>query len=206
MKVLLINGSPHKEGCTYTALSEVAGALNENGIQTQIFHIGTKPVIGCTGCHRCTDLGRCFYDDDVCNEMADLAARADGLVIGSPVYFAGVNGALCALLDRMFVSVGPKLYRKPGAAVVSCRRSGASAAFDRLNKYFTIMQMPVVSSQYWNNVHGFAPEHVRKDLEGLQIMRTLGKNMAWLLKSIEAGQVPVPPEEPRVVTCFHDGK
>ncbi len=206
MKVLLINGSPHKEGCTYTALSEVAGALNENGIQTQIFHIGTKPVFGCTGCHKCVDLGRCIFDDDVCNEMAELAARADGLVIGTPVYFAGVNGALCALLDRMFVSAGPKLRYKPAAAVVSCRRSGASAAFDRINKYFTIMQMPVVSSQYWNNVHGFVPEHVKKDLEGLQIMRTLGKNMAWLLKSIEAGGQPVPAEEPRAVTCFHDGK
>lgn len=205
MKVLLINGSPHQAGCTYTALREVAGALEKNGIDTQIFHIGTKPVYGCTSCHKCLELGRCVFDGDVCNEMSRLAAEADGLVIGSPVYFAGINGALSALLDRMFFSTGGKLRYKPGAAVVSCRRGGASSAFDRINKYFTIMQMPVVSSQYWNNVHGFEPEHVLKDAEGLQIMRRLGTNMAWLLKSIAAGEGPISLGEDRVSTSFHDG-
>ncbi len=206
MKVLLINGSPHQEGCTYTALNEVGCALESNGIKAQIYHIGNKPVMGCTGCHKCRDLKRCIYDDDACNEMSELAAKADGLVIGTPVHFASACGALCALLDRMFVSAGPKLMHKPGAAVVSCRRGGASAAFDRINKYFTIMQMPVVSSSYWNSVHGFIPEHVKKDLEGLQIMRTLGNNMAWLLKSIEKGEEPTPLGEKKCVTSFHDGK
>ena len=205
MKVLLINGSPHKEGCTYTALKEVAGALEKNGIDTEIFHIGTKPVYGCTGCNKCGELGKCVFDGDVLNELAARCYEADGLVIGSPVYFAGINGALSALLDRLFVSSNGRLAYKPGAAVVSVRRGGAGSAFDRLNKYFTISQMPVVSSQYWNNVHGFVPEHVRKDAEGLQIMRRLGTNMAWLLKSIKAGEGPIPLDEPRMVTNFHDG-
>jgi multimeric flavodoxin WrbA len=205
MKVLLINGSPHKDGCTYTALKEVAGALEKNGVDTQIYHIGTKPVYGCTSCHQCSKLGRCVFDEDACNELAKLAVEADGFVIGSPVYFAGINGALSALLDRLFFSAGGKLRYKPGAAVVSCRRGGASSAFDRINKYFTINQMPVVSSQYWNNVHGYEPEHVRKDAEGLQIMRRLGINMAWLLKSIAAGEGPIPLGEERISTSFHDG-
>ncbi len=205
MKVLLINGSPHKEGCTYTALKEVAGVLEQKGIDTQIFNIGTKAVYGCTACRKCAELGRCVFDDDVCNEMAALMAEADGIVIGTPVYFAGANGALCALLDRVFISSGAKMWYKPGAAVVSCRRGGASATFDRINKYFTIMQMPIVASKYWNSVHGFAPEHVLKDKEGLQTMRTLGANMAWLLESIAAGSGPQPLDEPRVITSFHDG-
>ena len=205
MKVLLINGSPHKEGCTYTALKEVAGALEKNGIETEIYYIGTKPVYGCTGCHRCGELGRCVFDGDVLNDLAARCIEADGIVIGSPVYFASINGALGALLDRLFVSVGSKLAYKPGAAVVSVRRGGAGSAFDRINKYFTISQMPVVSSQYWNNVHGFVPEHVKKDAEGLQIMRRLGTNMAWLLKSIKVGEGPIPLDEPRMVTNFHDG-
>ena len=205
MKVLLINGSPHKEGCTYTALMEVAGALEKNGIGTELFQIGTKPVYGCTGCHKCNELGRCVFDGDVLNDLAARAVEADGIVIGSPVYFAGINGALSALLDRLFVSVGGKLCYKPGAAVVSCRRGGNASAFDRINKYFTIMQMPVVSSQYWNGVHGFVADDVKKDLEGLQIMRRLGTNMAWLLKSIKAGDGPIPLDEPRMGTNFHDG-
>jgi multimeric flavodoxin WrbA len=205
MKVLLINGSPHKDGCTYTALSEVAGALEKNGIETEIFHIGSRPVYGCTGCHKCIELGKCVFDSDVLNEMAARAVEADGIVIGSPVYFSGINGALSALLDRLFVSAGGKLLYKPGAAVVSCRRGGNATAFDRINKYFTITQMPVVSSQYWNEVHGFTAEDVKKDKEGLQIMRRLGTNMAWLLKSIEAGGGPIPLDEPRIVTNFHDG-
>lgn len=205
MKVLLINGSPHKEGCTYIALREVADVLENNGIGTEIFHIGAKPVYGCTGCGQCGKLGYCVFKDDVCNELTQKACEADGIVIGSPVYFAGINGALSAVLDRVFVSSVGKLKYKPGAAVVSCRRGGAGSAFDRINKYFTIQQMPIVSSQYWNSVHGFVPEHVKKDLEGLQTMRTLGCNMAWLLKSIAAGNGPVPLDEPRMVTNFHDG-
>lgn len=205
MKVLLINGSPNKEGCTYTALKEVAGTLEKNGVETQLYHIGTKPVYGCTACHKCFELGRCVLNDDAYNTLSKLCCEADGIVIGTPVYFAGANGALCALLDRVFFSNMDKLQYKPAAAVVSCRRGGASSAFDRLNKYFTIMQMPVVSSQYWNSVHGFKPDDVKKDLEGLQTMRTLGNNMAWLLKSIEAGSGPIPLNEERAFTSFPDG-
>lgn len=202
MKVLLVNGSPNKEGCTYTALTEVAGELQKNGVETEIFHIGRKPVHGCIACGRCQEIGRCTFDDDVCNELALRMAEADGIVIGSPVYYAGPNGALCALLDRIFFSSSHRLANKPAAAVVSCRRGGSTAAFDRLNKYFTISRMPVVSSQYWNMVHGFTPEDVRRDLEGMQIMRTLGNNMAWMLKSIRDGKQPEPDQEPRVMTNF----
>ncbi|HHT17796.1 MAG TPA: flavodoxin family protein [Papillibacter sp.] len=206
MKVLLINGSPHKEGCTYTALREVAGALEKNGIETEIFHIGTDPVRGCTACLACFREGKCAFDDDICNELAAKCAEADGIVVGSPVYFAGPNGALTSLLDRIFYSSGRKLWNKPAAAVVSCRRGGASAAFDRLNKYFTINRMPIVSSQYWNSVHGRTPEDVKKDREGLQTMRMLGENMAWLLKSIKDGNAPLPPVEKPQFTSFADGK
>jgi len=204
MKVLLINGSPHKEGCTYTALCEVASALEKNGIETEQFHIGTAPVQGCIACHTCWKTGKCRFDD-MCNELADKIAASDGLVIGSPVYFAGPAGTLCALLDRVFASATARFCYKPGAIVVSCRRGGASATFDRLNKYFTISRMPVVSSHYWNSVHGNKPEEVRRDLEGLQTMRILGNNMAWLLKNIEAGNPP-PEQEQRETTSFADGK
>ena len=204
MKVLLINGSPHREGCTYTALKEVAGALESNGIDTHFYHI-TNPVFGCIACEKCREAGRCVLGDDAYNELSKLCIEADGIVIGSPVYCAGPNGTLCALLDRIFFSIGQKLMYKPGAAVVSCRRGGASSTFDRLNKYFTISQMPVVSSQYWNSVHGLTPEHVKKDLEGLQTMRTLGTNMAWLMKSIKAGDGPIPLNEQHAFTSFHDG-
>lgn len=202
MKVLLINGSPNKEGCTYTALTEVAGALQNNGIETEIFHIGNKPVHGCIACGRCEELGRCTFNDDVCNEMAERMAEADGIVIGSPVYYAGPNGALCAVLDRVFFSSSHRLAHKPAAAVVSCRRAGSTAAFERLNMYFTISQMPVVTSQYWNMVHGFTPDDVRQDLEGMQIMRTLGNNMAWMLNSIRDGKQQAPEREPWVMTNF----
>lgn len=195
MKVLLINGSPHKEGCTFTALSEVAAALNKNGIETEIFHIGTKPVRGCIACRRCSELKKCVFDDDCANTIAQKMQEADGIVIGSPVYYAGPNGALCALLDRAFYQLSGVYRGKPSAAVVSCRRGGASASFDRLNKYFTINQMPVVASQYWNSVHGNTPDEVRQDLEGLQIMRTLGNNMAWMLKNINQADVQLPEVE-----------
>lgn len=201
-KVLLINGSPHGEGCTYTALQEVAAALQQEGVITEFLHTGSKPVRGCTGCKACRMTSKCVYNDDPANAILQGILDADGIVIGSPVYYAGPNGALLALLDRAFYASGRLFAGKPAAAVVSCRRGGASAAFDRLNKYFTISQMPVIASQYWNAVHGNTPEEVRQDAEGLQIMRTLGRNMAWMLKSIQAGGLPQPEGEPRVNTNF----
>jgi len=206
MKVLLVNGSPNKDGCTFTALDEIASTLEKNNVETEIFHIGTKPVRGCIGCNKCRKTNVCVFEDDICNELAAKILAADGVVIGSPVYFSGPNGALCALLDRVFYSNMGKFVHKPACCIVNCRRGGASAAFDRLNKYFTIAQMPVVSSQYWNAVHGFTPEHVRRDLEGLQVMRVLGNNMAWLLNSIKKGQPPPEQEPKRMMTNFHDGK
>jgi multimeric flavodoxin WrbA len=202
MSVLLINGSPHEKGCTYTALSEVAGEIEKNGVETEIYHIGDDPVRGCRGCGACVKTGSCVIDDDRCNEIARLMRAAQGVVIGSPVYYANINGALGALLDRAFFSSREQMAYKPGAAVVSCRRGGAGCAFDRLNKYFTINNMPVVSSQYWNSVHGNTPDEVRQDAEGLQVMRVLGRNMAWLLRSVEAGNVPTPAPEPPLRTNF----
>lgn len=204
MQVLMINGSPHEKGCTYTALSEVAGQIEDQGIETIMFHIGSKAIRGCIGCHRCFESGHCVYDDDPVNACVDLARKVDGMVIGSPVYYASANGSLCAFLDRMFFGKSAGYAYKPGAAVVNGRRGGASTAFDRLNKYFTISNMPVVPSQYWNATHGRTPEEVRQDLEGMQIMRTLGRNMAWLLRCIDAakGTVPHPEAESRVMTNF----
>ena len=203
---LLVNGSPNKEGCTYTALCEIASSLEKNDVKSEIFHIGTGPVHGCTACGKCWEISKCVYDSDACNELAAKIADSDGVVIGSPVYFSGPNGALCALLDRVFFSSSAKFRHKPAAAIISLRRGGGTAAFDRLIKYFTISQMPVVSSQYWNAVHGHKPDDVRRDLEGLQIMRTLGNNMAWLIKNIKAGNPPPLPEEQRMMTSFMDGK
>ena len=205
MKVLLLNGSPHAKGCTFTALSEVAKELETQGIQTEILQIGTQPVRGCIGCRRCRTTGHCIFDDDIVNLVIDKAAEADGFIVGSPVYYASANGALIALLDRIFYAGSKNFVYKPAAAVVSARRAGTTASFDELNKYFTISQMPVVSSQYWNMVHGNTPDEVRQDLEGLQIMRTLGRNMAWLLQCIDAGKkanVALPEEESRVATNF----
>ena len=204
MNVLLINGSPHKKGCTFTALSVVAEQLEKQGIETTIYHIGSNPVRGCTACYKCFETGYCVFKDDPVNECIDLFKKADGIVVGSPVYYASANGALCALMDRVFFAGSDEFAFKPAAAVVSCRRGGASAAFDRLNKYFTISGMPVVSSQYWNAVHGTSPEEVMQDREGLQIMRTLGKNMVWMLKCIEAGKgtVPLPEREDWQPTNF----
>ncbi|NLT58062.1 MAG: flavodoxin family protein [Clostridiales bacterium] len=203
MKVLLINGSPHERGCTYTALCEVAGALNEAGVETELLHLGTEPIAGCLGCGGCRGLGRCVIED-VVNVALGRAAGADGYVFGSPVHYAAASGAITCFLDRFF-QVGGHAY-KPGAAVVSARRGGTTAALDQLNKYMTISRMPLVSSQYWNMVHGNTPEEVRQDLEGLQIMRTLGRNMAWLLRCIEAGRAagirPPAPEPERLHTNF----
>lgn len=204
MKALLINGSAHQKGCTYTALKEVAGILEQEGIETEFLWIGAKPVAGCIGCGSCRSTGRCFVDDQV-NQVVERLEELDGFVIGSPVYYAGPSGQLTAFLDRLFYAGGGRFRGKLGAAVVSCRRGGAATAFDRLNKYFTINSMPVVSSQYWNQVHGNTPEEVRQDLEGLQIMRTLGRNMAWLLKCIDLGRangIQLPPQEERVATNF----
>ena len=184
MKVLLINGSPHKKGCVFTALSEVESALNGNGIDTEIFHIGDGPTRGCSGCMNCERTQHCLYNEDGLNECVDKLIAADGLVVGSPVYFAGPNGALCAFLDRLFFQKFQFYAQKPAAAIVNCRRGGAASAFDRLNKYFTISRMPLVSSQYWNSTHGMTPEEVRQDIEGLQTMRTLGNQMAWMLRAI----------------------
>ena len=204
MNVLLINGSPHPNGCTFTALSEVAGQLGAQGIETTFLQVGTKPVRDCIACYGCMKTGHCVFDDDPANQCIDLLKKADGVVVGSPVYYAGPTGALTALLNRVFFLKESAYAGKPAAAVVSCRRGGASAAFDRLNKYFTIANMPVVPSQYWNSVHGMNPDEVRQDKEGMQVMRTLGRNMAWLLKSIEAGKgtVPLPAGEEPVMTNF----
>lgn len=188
MKVLMLNGSPHEKGCTYTALTEAAGELNQEGIETEILHIGGSSVRGCMGCGGCSKLGRCVFDDDGVNEAVEKMKEADGLIIGSPVHYAGASGAITSFLDRFFYSGSRYAVHKPGAAVVSARRAGTTAALDQLNKYFMISQMPVVSSQYWNMVHGTYPEDVRQDEEGLQIMRVLGRNMAWMLKCIQAGK------------------
>ena len=202
MKALLVNGSPHADGCTRTALAEVAGELERNGIETEFFHIGSRPIRGCIACGKCAETGLCIFDDDTVNTAIAKFKAADAIVIGSPVYYAAPNGALCAFLDRVFFMKSGDYAYKPGAAVVSCRRGGATAALDRLNKYFTISNMPVVSSQYWNMVHGNTPDEVRRDLEGLQIMRTLGRNMAWLLHCIARAQIPPPEREPQIQTNF----
>lgn len=204
MKVILVNGSPKAKGCTYTALMEVAGALEKNGIETEIFQVGTEPVAGCLGCGACVKSGKCFMDD-VVNEFMEKAKEADGFIFGSPVHYAAASGAITSFLDRAFYGKSAVFAGKPGAAVVSCRRGGASAAFDQLNKYFGISGMPVVPSQYWNQVHGNTPEEVKQDEEGMQTMRTLGNNMAWLLKCIEAGKnagVTYPEREPALKTNF----
>ncbi len=204
MKVLLVNGSPHRQGCTYVALQEVVKALNSNDIQTEIFQVGNKPVSGCIACGKCIESGRCCIDD-VVNEFIDIVDQYDGFVFGSPVHYAAASGSLTSFMDRVFYGRSPLFALKPAAAIVSCRRGGASAAFDQINKYFTMNNMPVVTSQYWNMVHGNTPEEVKKDEEGLQTMRMLGTNMAWLLKCIDSGRktgVPFPEQEKRIKTNF----
>lgn len=203
-KVLLINGSPNEHGCTYTALSEVADTLVKNGIESELLYLGKKPIAGCIDCGKCTQTGKCIFDDKV-NEVLEKLDEYDGIVVGSPVYYAGPAGQLCAFLDRLFYCSESRMAGKLAASVVSCRRGGASAAFDRINKYFGISNMHTVGSQYWNQVHGFTPEDVRKDEEGLQTMRTLAQNMAWLIKNIEAGKAQdvMPPKyEEKISTHF----
>lgn len=203
MKVILINGSPNAKGCTYTALEEVSKTLKSEGIETEIIHVGHKDIRGCIGCRQCKTKGKCVFNDIV-NDIAPKFKECDGIVIDSPVYFASANGTLVSFIDRLFYSMTADKTMKVGAAVVSCRRGGNSATFDELNKYFTISQMPIASSQYWNMVHGNSPEEVQQDLEGLQTMRTLGKNMAFLIKSIQLGkkEFGLPEKEEHKFTNF----
>ena len=205
MKVILVNGSPHHHGCTYTALEEVAKVLNSQGIETEHFWVGTKPIMGCIGCGKGSVGKRCWYTDDTVNAFLQKVADTDGFVFGTPIHFAGSSGAIKPFMDRAFCSKLGLYANKPAAAIVSCRRGGAQGGFEDLNRYFTIANMPVVSSEYWNEVHGNTPEEVVQDLEGMQVMRQLGRNMAWLLQCIEAGRkagVAEPEHEPKVKTNF----
>ena len=204
MKVLLINGSPNERGCTYTALAEAQKVFEKNGIETEIVYLGKKPVAGCVACGICRKAGYCVYDDTV-NEVIDQLDDIDGLIVGSPVYYAGVSGQITSFLDRLFFAASTKMKGKPAASIVSCRRGGASAAFEIINKYFMMTNMPVVTSQYWNQVHGNTPEEVLQDEEGLQTVRVLAQNMIWLMRSIEAGKaagVEYPEYEPKIRTNF----
>ena len=206
-KVLLINGSPHAEGCTRTALDEMIKVFREEGIETELIHVGNKNLRGCISCGYCMEHGQCVVKDLV-NEVAPKFEAADGLVVGSPVYYASPNGTLLSFLDRLFFSTHFSKHFKVGAAVVSARRGGNTASFDVLNKYFTISSMPVASSTYWNQVHGYTPDDVRKDLEGLQTMRNLARNMAFMIKAFADAKAKygIPPLEHGTFTNFHDGK
>ena len=210
MKVLLVNGSPNRTGCTYTALAEIADTLQKEGTESEIFWIGNKPIAGCIACHSCERTGRCFVKNDKVEEFLTLARQADGFIFGSPVYYASANGSLTAFMDRAFISelVGNDnraFYLKPAAAVVSARRAGTTSTFDQLNKYFTLHQMPVISSVYWNMVHGDTPDEVRQDKEGLWTMRVLARNMAYFLHCKEAADnagIALPKQETPVFTNF----
>ena len=203
MKILLINGSPKQNGNTFIALREVQNTLEAEGIETEMIHVGAKSIRGCTACNQCMEKGKCVFDD-VVNEVAPKFEAADGIVVGSPVYYASPAGTLIAFLDRLFYSASFDKSMKVGAAVAVARRGGTTATFDVLNKYFTISNMPVVSSQYWNNVHGRTPGEAVQDEEGLQTMRQLARNMAFLVKSIQLGkqQYGLPKHEARVATNF----
>ena len=209
MKVLLVNGSPHKSGCTNRALEEVAATLQKEGIETEMFWIGNKPIGGCIACKRCVQTGKCVFDD-VVNTCREKAYEADGFVFGTPVHYGAASGNMTAFMDRLFYSElggnqNKAFYLKPAAAVISARRAGTTATFDQMNKYFTIQEMPIVSSRYWNMVHGAVPEQVEEDLEGLYTMRVLGRNMTYLLKCQEAAKkadVALPEREPAIFTNF----
>lgn len=206
MKVLLLNGSSRTNGCTYTALAEITKVLKEEQIECEIVHIGNQPIRDCIGCNKCGDLhNACVFDDDSINELLKKAESADGFIFGTPVYYAHPSGRLLSVLDRLFYAGSDVFRHKPAAAIASARRAGTTASIDVLNKYFTIAEMPVVSSTYWNMVHGSTPEDVKKDLEGLQTMRNIGKNMAWLLKCIQLGKehgIDIPKTEKAVWTNF----
>lgn len=188
MNVLLFNGSTRKDGCTYLALSEIAKTLEQEGIGTEILQLGAQPVWDCIGCNHCQSTGRCVFEEDVVNSWLEKAAEADGYVFGSPVYFAHPSGHLLSVMDRMFMAGGEIFAHKPAAAVVTARRAGTTASLDAIQKHFTDAEMPIVSSTYWNMVFGPAPELVERDQEGLQTMRNLAKNMAWMLRCIAAGK------------------
>ena len=209
MKVLLVLGSPHKHGCTYTALKEVERTLNEEGIETELFWLGNKPISGCLGCGGCQNNGKCVINDDIVNELIQKSYEADGFIFGTPVHYASASGMITSAMDRLFYAAkrsGKNPFRlKPAAAIVSARRAGTTATFDQMNKYFTISEMPVIASRYWNMVHGNTPEQVKQDLEGLQCMRILARNMAWFLKIKAAGEaagIPLPSVESPIATNF----
>ena len=204
MKILMLNGSPNKGGNTAHALGVMEEIFRAEGAEVEIVQVGSSAVRGCIGCFKCREDGAngCIFADDLYNALLEKLQHANGIIVGSPVYYAGPPGQLCSILDRVCFSAAKYLKHKPGACVVNCRRGGASSTFDRLNKYFTILQMPVVSSQYWNSTHGFTPEDVKKDLEGLQTMRTLARNMAHLLKSNAAAALAMPEQEVPVMTNF----
>ena len=204
MKVLLLNGSSHRNGTTFTALEEVSRALNNENIDTEIYQLGNPELRDCTGCKACRQIGKCVYNDAV-NEFVEKARMADAFVFGTPVYYAHPSGRILSFLDRAFYSGGSAFAYKPAAAVAAARRSGTTASFDVLNKYFTICNMPVISSTYWNNIHGNSMEEARQDEEGLQTMRMLGRNMAWILKCIDSGKkmgVTKPQLEEKICTNF----
>lgn len=209
MKVLLVNGSPHQKGCTYTALCEVAQTLEQEGIDTEIFWIGNRPIGGCIACLKCREIGKCVFDD-VVNAFREKAYEADGFVFGSPVHYAAVSGNMTAFMDRLFYSElggnqNKAFYMKPAAAVVSARRAGTTVTFDQLNKYFTIQEMSIVSSRYWNEIHGATAEQAKQDLEGMYTMRVLARNMAYLLRCQEAARkagIPLPEREEPIFTNF----
>ncbi len=204
MKVLAINGSPHANGSTRAVLDVLQSELQNEGIETEIIHIGSGPVRGCVGCGGCRKMEppRCVYDDDIANRIIDALPSADGVILAAPVHYAGIAGAMKCVLDRVFYAGSSLMYYKVGMAFTVMRRSGGSATFDHLNHYFEFARMPIASSQYWNIAHGAVAEDVAKDLEGVQIMRTAAKNMAWLMKSIAAGKVPPPAVEPSLRTNF----
>ena len=204
MKVILVNGSPNEKKCTYTALKEVEETLNKHNIETELIWLGNKPISGCLGCGACLKTCRCFMNDIV-NEFLDKAEYADGFIFGTPVHFASASGMITSFMDRAFYGRSNLFKNKPAAGIVSCRRGGASSTFDMLNKYFAMNNMPIITSQYWNMVHGNKPEEVKQDLEGMQTMRTLANNMAWILKCIEAGKnngIDYPENEPIIRTNF----
>ena len=206
-KVILLNGSAHVSGCTATALNEMIKVFSEEGIETELIQVGAKDIRGCISCNRCSELGRCVFDDLV-NEVAPKFEEADGLVVGSPVYYASPNGTIISFMDRLFYSTQFSKHMKVGASVVSCRRGGNTATFDVLNKYFTISGMPVASSTYWNQVHGFTAEDVKKDLEGLQTLRNLARNMSFMIKAFADAKAKygLPDVERGAFTSFSDGK
>lgn len=204
MKVVMLNGSPHEFGCTHAALLEMQRVFKNRGIESEILWLGTEPIGGCVGCGACAKIGKCAFGGAV-NQLAPALVEADGVVFGSPVHYAAASGALTSFMDRFFYAYGKKMAGKPACCVVSCRRGGASAAFDQINKYFTICSMPVVSGQYWNMVHGTRAEEVEEDGEGLQTVRSLAENMTWLLKCIEAGKekgISFPEKEAPIRTNF----